>query len=91
MLVRSRTLAWGIRIVNRITDDEMTAHRTRASFERARRAACGVRLNAGRSQGSAPLQLTPPFSALRRVGLDVRLHLGQRLRVFAEALLGLCE
>ena len=41
MLVRSRTLAWGIRIVNRITDDEMTAHRTRASFERARRAACG--------------------------------------------------
>ena len=41
MLVRSRTLAWGISIVNRITDDVMTAHHTRASFEQARRAAFG--------------------------------------------------
>jgi hypothetical protein len=39
MLVRSRTLAWGISIVNSITNDVMVAHHSRASFEQARRAA----------------------------------------------------
>jgi hypothetical protein len=39
MLVRSRTLAWGISIVNSITNDVMIAHHTRSSFEQARRAA----------------------------------------------------
>ncbi len=39
MLVRSRTLAWGISIVNSITSDVMVAHHSRVAFEQARRAA----------------------------------------------------
>lgn len=39
MLVRSRTLAWGISIVNSITNDVMIAHHSRAAFDQARRAA----------------------------------------------------
>jgi hypothetical protein len=38
MLVRSRTVAWGISIVNSLTRDVMIPHHTRASFEEARRA-----------------------------------------------------
>jgi hypothetical protein len=41
MLVRSRALAWGIRIVNSITNDVMVAHHSRDSFEEARRRALG--------------------------------------------------
>jgi hypothetical protein len=36
MLVRTRTLAWGISIVNSITNDVMIAHHSRAAFEQAR-------------------------------------------------------
>ena len=39
MLVRTRTLAWGIRIVNSLTANVMLVHHTRQSFEQARSAA----------------------------------------------------
>lgn len=39
MLVRGRTLAWGISIVNSLTNDVIVAHHSRATFEQARRAA----------------------------------------------------
>ena len=37
ILVRSRTLAWGISIVNSISNDVIVAHHSRTSFEDARR------------------------------------------------------
>ncbi len=39
MLVHSRTLAWGISIVNSLTNDVMVAHHSRAAFEQAWRKA----------------------------------------------------
>jgi hypothetical protein len=40
LLVQSRTLAWGIRIVTGVAGGTLIAHRSRTSFEQAYRAAC---------------------------------------------------
>jgi hypothetical protein len=37
MLVRSRALSWGLKVVNSLTGDRVTAHHSRQTFDDARR------------------------------------------------------
>jgi hypothetical protein len=43
VLVRSRALTWGFRLLGTLTDDLIIAHDDRASFEKARPAVTGAR------------------------------------------------